>query len=181
MFCFSSHCFQQLTSSSDEMKHLYKWTNTSMCYWINNISHLLSAARSSADSNMDDICKLLRSTGYSSHPGAKRPPNYPESYFQRVPISPTFISMVIGRLRSDDIYNQARQWCDVDQGGSNWGPRRGAGGPQTISEKYSFKTYQKLILNVQFIFSRYFQIKCVKTSMIIIIFDNEKLFNSVDW
>uniref|UniRef100_A0AAR2J0S3 WASH complex subunit 5 n=1 Tax=Pygocentrus nattereri TaxID=42514 RepID=A0AAR2J0S3_PYGNA len=65
-----------------------------------------SAARSSADSNLDDICKLLRSTGYSSHAGAKRPPNYPESYFQRVPISPTFISMVIGRLRSDDIYNQ---------------------------------------------------------------------------
>ncbi|KAK9513426.1 hypothetical protein VZT92_026962 [Zoarces viviparus] len=65
-----------------------------------------SAARSSADSNLDDICKLLRSTGYSSQPGAKRPANYPESYFQRVPISSTFISMVIGRLRSDDIYNQ---------------------------------------------------------------------------
>uniref|UniRef100_A0A3B5B7X9 WASH complex subunit 5 n=1 Tax=Stegastes partitus TaxID=144197 RepID=A0A3B5B7X9_9TELE len=65
-----------------------------------------SAARSSADSNLDDICKLLRSTGYSSQPGAKRPSNYPESYFQRVPISGTFISMVIGRLRSDDIYNQ---------------------------------------------------------------------------
>uniref|UniRef100_A0A3B3DM24 WASH complex subunit 5 n=1 Tax=Oryzias melastigma TaxID=30732 RepID=A0A3B3DM24_ORYME len=65
-----------------------------------------SAARSSADSNLDDICKLLRSTGFSSQPGAKRPANYPESYFQRVPISSTFISMVIGRLRSDDIYNQ---------------------------------------------------------------------------
>uniref|UniRef100_A0A8D1EUK6 WASH complex subunit 5 n=1 Tax=Sus scrofa TaxID=9823 RepID=A0A8D1EUK6_PIG len=65
-----------------------------------------SAARSSVDSNMDDICKLLRSTGYSSQPGAKRPPNYPESYFQRVPVNETFISMVIGRLRSDDIYNQ---------------------------------------------------------------------------
>uniref|UniRef100_A0A3Q3BQ39 WASH complex subunit 5 n=1 Tax=Kryptolebias marmoratus TaxID=37003 RepID=A0A3Q3BQ39_KRYMA len=65
-----------------------------------------SAARSSADSNLDDICKLLRSTGYSSQPGAKRPANYPDSYFQRVPISATFTSMVIGRLRSDDIYNQ---------------------------------------------------------------------------
>ncbi|XP_020792963.1 WASH complex subunit 5 [Boleophthalmus pectinirostris] len=65
-----------------------------------------SATRSSADSNLDDICKLLRSTGYSSQTGAKRPANYPESYFQRVPISTTFISMVIGRLRSDDIYNQ---------------------------------------------------------------------------
>uniref|UniRef100_A0A8D0WDL1 WASH complex subunit 5 n=1 Tax=Sus scrofa TaxID=9823 RepID=A0A8D0WDL1_PIG len=68
--------------------------------------YIISAARSSADSNMDDICKLLRSTGYSSQPGAKRPPNYPESYFQRVPVNETFISMVIGRLRSDDIYNQ---------------------------------------------------------------------------
>lgn len=65
-----------------------------------------SAARSSVDSNMDDICKLLRSTGFSSQPIAKRPLNYPESYFSRVPISETFISMVIGRLRSDDIYNQ---------------------------------------------------------------------------
>uniref|UniRef100_UPI00398ECB7B WASH complex subunit 5 isoform X2 n=1 Tax=Pristiophorus japonicus TaxID=55135 RepID=UPI00398ECB7B len=65
-----------------------------------------SAARSSSDSNLDDICKLLRSTGYSSLAGAKRPANYPESYFQRVPISKTFISMVVGRLRSDDIYNQ---------------------------------------------------------------------------
>ncbi|KAG7268685.1 hypothetical protein CRUP_032626 [Coryphaenoides rupestris] len=65
-----------------------------------------SAARSSVDSNLDDICKLLRSTGYSAQPGAKRPANYPESYFQRVPISQTFISMVVGRLRSDDIYNQ---------------------------------------------------------------------------
>ncbi|XP_038666102.1 WASH complex subunit 5 isoform X2 [Scyliorhinus canicula] len=65
-----------------------------------------SAARSSSDSNLDDICKLVRSTGYSPVAGAKRPANYPESYFQRVPISRTFISMVVGRLRSDDIYNQ---------------------------------------------------------------------------
>uniref|UniRef100_A0A8D0WB04 WASH complex subunit 5 n=1 Tax=Sus scrofa TaxID=9823 RepID=A0A8D0WB04_PIG len=77
------------------------WFDPSFPVWT-----WLSAARSSADSNMDDICKLLRSTGYSSQPGAKRPPNYPESYFQRVPVNETFISMVIGRLRSDDIYNQ---------------------------------------------------------------------------
>nr|XP_056710522.1 WASH complex subunit 5 [Euleptes europaea] len=70
------------------------------------VSYYRYSAARSADSNMDDICKLLRSTGYSSQPGAKRPPNYPESYFSRVPISETFISMVIGRLRSDDIYNQ---------------------------------------------------------------------------
>jgi len=72
---------------------------------------LFSAARSSADSNLDDICKLLRSSGYSTQPGAKRPANYPESYFQRVPVSSTFVSMVIGRLRSDDIYNQVTAAC----------------------------------------------------------------------
>nr|XP_034980312.1 WASH complex subunit 5 [Zootoca vivipara] len=70
------------------------------------VSYYRYSAARSADSNMDDICKLLRSTGYSSQPGAKRPANYPESYFSRVPINETFISMVIGRLRSDDIYNQ---------------------------------------------------------------------------
>uniref|UniRef100_UPI00359007A0 WASH complex subunit 5 n=1 Tax=Myxine glutinosa TaxID=7769 RepID=UPI00359007A0 len=66
-----------------------------------------SGARSSADSNVDDVCKLLRSTEYSAGLGpSKRPPGYPETYFQRVPISETFVSMLLGRLRSDDIYNQ---------------------------------------------------------------------------
>ena len=55
---------------------------------------------------MDDVCKLLRSTGFSNQPGSKRPAKYPEDYFKRVPISKTFVAMVIGRLRSDDIYNQ---------------------------------------------------------------------------
>lgn len=65
-----------------------------------------SAQKSSAtDSNIDDVVKLLRSTGYSQN-GVKRPANYPESFFARVPIDSEFINMVIGRLRSDDIYNQ---------------------------------------------------------------------------
>ncbi|XP_071483871.1 WASH complex subunit 5-like [Diadema antillarum] len=68
--------------------------------------HRYSASRAAVDSNMDDVCKLLRSTGYHPSPTAKRPPNYPEDYFKRIPISKTFIEMVIGRLRSDDIYNQ---------------------------------------------------------------------------
>lgn len=65
-----------------------------------------SAQRSSSDSNIDDVCKLLRSTGYSSAPGAKRPPNYPEEYFRRITLNSVFVNMVLGRLRSDDIYNQ---------------------------------------------------------------------------
>ncbi|CAI9726515.1 WASH complex subunit 5-like [Octopus vulgaris] len=66
-----------------------------------------SAQKTGADdSNIDEVCKLLRSTGFSNAAGAKRPPKYPESFFGRVPINSIFISMVIGRLRSDDIYNQ---------------------------------------------------------------------------
>ena len=41
-----------------------------------------SASRASVDSYMDDVCKLLRSTGFSNQPGSKRPPKYPEEYFR---------------------------------------------------------------------------------------------------
>ncbi|XP_038056716.1 WASH complex subunit 5-like [Patiria miniata] len=68
--------------------------------------HRYSAAKAAVDSNMDDVCKLLRSTGFYVAPGARRPLNYPENYFKRIPISSNFIEMVIARLRSDDIYNQ---------------------------------------------------------------------------
>jgi WASH complex subunit strumpellin len=60
------------------------------------------SAEASVDSNVDDVYKLLRGTGYTM---TKRPPNYPESYFNRIPIMDEFISMAIGRLRSDDVYN----------------------------------------------------------------------------
>ncbi|XP_003385312.1 PREDICTED: WASH complex subunit strumpellin-like [Amphimedon queenslandica] len=60
------------------------------------------SAETSVDSNVDDVCKLLRSTGFTS---SHKPQNYPEDFFSRIPISDEFISMVIGRLRSDDIYN----------------------------------------------------------------------------
>lgn len=65
-----------------------------------------SVQKTHGDSNIDDVCKLLRSTGFSNLPNAKHVPNYPEDYFRRIPIDQTFIEMVIGRLRSDDIYNQ---------------------------------------------------------------------------
>ncbi|CAG2161735.1 unnamed protein product [Oppiella nova] len=64
-----------------------------------------SAQRSTSDSNIDDVCNLLRSTGYS--PSGRRPVNYPEDYFRRAQIRPNLVSLVIGRMRSDDIYNQS--------------------------------------------------------------------------
>ncbi|KAF5272730.1 hypothetical protein FQA39_LY07757 [Lamprigera yunnana] len=59
--------------------------------------------RRDTQTHIDEVCKLLRDTGNNS---AKRPNNYPEDYFRRVPVNSIFIDVVIGRLRSDDIYNQ---------------------------------------------------------------------------
>jgi len=53
---------------------------------------------------LDEVCKLCKQTGFI--PNQRKPPNYPEEFFARIPLSKNSISMIIGRLRSDDIYNQ---------------------------------------------------------------------------
>ena len=65
-----------------------------------------SAEKTHGESNFDEVCKLFRSTGFNDENVIKKSPNYPEDYFNRVPLNKTYVSMVIGRLRSDDIYNQ---------------------------------------------------------------------------
>lgn len=66
-----------------------------------------SALKTHSDSSIDEVCKLLRSTGFNDDGnGARKTANYPEEYFARVPINALYIEMVIGRLRSDDVYNQ---------------------------------------------------------------------------
>ncbi|EEZ99542.1 WASH complex subunit strumpellin homolog-like Protein [Tribolium castaneum] len=59
--------------------------------------------RSDTQSQIDDVCRLLRDTGFHT---AKKPNNYPEDYFRRVPLKPKYVDIVIGHLRSDDIYGQ---------------------------------------------------------------------------
>lgn len=41
-----------------------------------------SPQRNDTQSKIDDVCKLLRSTGFSNQLGAKRPNNYPEDLFK---------------------------------------------------------------------------------------------------
>jgi len=53
--------------------------------------------------NFDAVCRLCRDTGFRVN--EKRPNNYPDDYFARIPIDPELIDMVLGRLRADDIYN----------------------------------------------------------------------------
>ncbi|XP_013172384.1 PREDICTED: WASH complex subunit strumpellin isoform X1 [Papilio xuthus] len=60
---------------------------------------------SQSQSNVDDVCKLLRDTGYDQM-HLKKPSDYPVEFFCRVPIHPEFVEKVVGKLRSEDIYNQ---------------------------------------------------------------------------
>ncbi|OQV24357.1 WASH complex subunit strumpellin [Hypsibius exemplaris] len=71
------------------------------------VAYYRYCADTSRETNIDEVCTLLRSTGASSLPTAKRPANYPEDYFRRIRFRPQFISMVVGRLRSDDIYHRS--------------------------------------------------------------------------
>ncbi|XP_053677589.1 WASH complex subunit 5 [Anopheles nili] len=74
-----------------------------------------SALKTHSDSSIDEVCKLLRSTGFNDVPAGsgssgggagRKATSYPEDYFARVPINRLYIELVIGRLRSDDVYNQ---------------------------------------------------------------------------
>lgn len=65
-----------------------------------------------SDSNFDDVCNLVRSTGYS--PNAKRPANYPENFFKRTQLRSSHVKAVIGRLRSDDVYNLVHAFSNFE-------------------------------------------------------------------
>nr|XP_053642494.1 LOW QUALITY PROTEIN: WASH complex subunit 5-like [Cherax quadricarinatus] len=74
------------------------------------VTHHRHAGQKASDTNIDDVCKLLRSTGFSALPGSKRPLNYPEDYFRRVELPSNYLNLVLGHLRSDDIYHQVQAY-----------------------------------------------------------------------
>ncbi|XP_043487767.1 WASH complex subunit 5 isoform X1 [Polistes fuscatus] len=69
------------------------------------VSYYRYNAQESSSTKVDDICMLLRSTGYSRILG-KRPTNYPEDYFGRIPLDDSLIEGIVGCLRFGDLYNQ---------------------------------------------------------------------------
>jgi WASH complex subunit strumpellin len=53
---------------------------------------------------IDEVCKLMaRTTRTPSNP---RPQGYPEDLFARIKLPSSLLAMILGRLRSDDLYNQ---------------------------------------------------------------------------
>eukprot|EP01128_Nolandella_sp_AFSM9_P012702 TRINITY_DN9532_c0_g1_i1.p1 TRINITY_DN9532_c0_g1~~TRINITY_DN9532_c0_g1_i1.p1 ORF type:complete len:1160 (+),score=275.21 TRINITY_DN9532_c0_g1_i1:17-3496(+) len=55
--------------------------------------------------DVDEVAKLVERTGYLPPPN-KSTGAYPESFFARVSLPRSNVKMIIGRLRSDDVYNQ---------------------------------------------------------------------------
>ena len=59
------------------------------------------------DNSINEVIKLCRDTCFTH---SSRPKGYPESLFQRFPIPENILQMVIGRLRSTDIYDQSNAY-----------------------------------------------------------------------
>eukprot|EP01064_Diplonema_japonicum_P020497 TRINITY_DN2999_c3_g1_i1.p1 TRINITY_DN2999_c3_g1~~TRINITY_DN2999_c3_g1_i1.p1 ORF type:complete len:1160 (+),score=247.44 TRINITY_DN2999_c3_g1_i1:53-3532(+) len=67
---------------------------------------------SSNVANLDDVVRLMRHTGFSKE---RRPAGYPEEYFARIPIPVDICDMIIGRIRSDDIYQMSYNFPAPEQ------------------------------------------------------------------
>lgn len=59
---------------------------------------------------IEDVCKLLASSGYLSGQQGPPPKDYPEAFFARAKLKPSLINSILGRLRMDDIYNVVAAW-----------------------------------------------------------------------
>ena len=64
--------------------------------------------------NIDEVCKLCRNTGYIPGAGGKKPKNHPEALFARFPPDSQFVRLVIGSLRTDDVYMMANSFPNPD-------------------------------------------------------------------
>lgn len=64
--------------------------------------------------NIEEVNKLCRNTGYVPGPNGKRPKNHPESIFARFPPNAELIRLVIGRLQTDDVYLMAKSFPNPD-------------------------------------------------------------------
>lgn len=65
----------------------------------------------------------MQQTGFV--PGmAKKPAGYPTTFFERIPLPKSVLSMVIGRLRSEDIYNQIAHYPLPEHRRLDWNEKK---------------------------------------------------------
>eukprot|EP01063_Lacrimia_lanifica_P030284 TRINITY_DN4794_c0_g1_i1.p1 TRINITY_DN4794_c0_g1~~TRINITY_DN4794_c0_g1_i1.p1 ORF type:complete len:1175 (+),score=547.54 TRINITY_DN4794_c0_g1_i1:144-3668(+) len=68
---------------------------------------------SSKGEHFEQVCGLFRNTGFEGR-GKPRPQRYPEEYFGRIKVPADIVDMIIGRLRSDDVYQMAYRFPAPD-------------------------------------------------------------------
>ena len=95
------------------------------------VSYYRYSGQAGHNSHVDTVCELLRqeilddereeiseylvrSTGYI--PGNKRPQNYPETLINRIPVEKSVVNKLVGRLRSDDLYNLLPHYPETQAG-----------------------------------------------------------------
>ncbi|CEF98260.1 WASH complex, subunit strumpellin [Ostreococcus tauri] len=66
------------------------------------------------EANANEIVALCARTGFDASRPGSRPTGYPETYFARCEFPEWLITMVIGRLRTDDVYNHAPHYPNPD-------------------------------------------------------------------
>ena len=75
------------------------------------VAHYRSHGESQV-TNLEEVVKLTRATGFLKNNPKGQPKNYPQDYFARLKLDEDLISAVINRLSSDDIYLQTRTFPD---------------------------------------------------------------------
>ncbi|KAL1129465.1 hypothetical protein AAG570_013991 [Ranatra chinensis] len=80
-------------------------------YYRGDVRERLVVAHSrhcTTSGSLDHVCQLIRTTGFLNSPSAKRPANYPQEYFRRVPLNEKLVNIAVGKLRTEDIYHQQK-------------------------------------------------------------------------
>lgn len=66
--------------------------------------------------DIDAVLQLCRATGWKNEYGwLKKPNNYPEEYFSRIPLPKDVINLILNRLRTDDLYLQLKYYPSPEQ------------------------------------------------------------------
>ena len=124
-------------------------------------------------SNIDEVCRLCRSTGYIPGQGLKRPKNHPTSFFSRFAPCEDFVRLVIGCLQTDDIYNMATSFPSPDH--------RSTRLAQQGSILFTILFFAPDVLNNQFAIMREFVDKYFNDNWIIATYMGYVVDLSIEW
>jgi WASH complex subunit strumpellin len=125
-------------------------------------------------SNIDEVCKLCRGTGYiPGQQGSKKPKNHPASYFSRFQPDHEFVRLVIECLQTEDIYHMSISFPNPDH--------RSTRLAQQGSILFTVLYFSSEILNNQFAMMRELVDKYFNDNWIIATYMGHIVDLSIEW